>query len=41
MEETRRSAANAHRAACDALDRIDRPTTVLRDIVNFILNRTG
>ena len=41
MEETRRSAANAHRAACDALDRIDRPTMVLRDIVNFILNRTG
>ncbi|HEX3183481.1 MAG TPA: farnesyl diphosphate synthase [Pyrinomonadaceae bacterium] len=41
MEETRRSAANAHRAACDALDRIDRPTTVLRDIVKFILNRTG
>ena len=41
MEETRRSAANAHRAACDALDRIDRSTTVLRDIVNFILNRTG
>ncbi|HEU4435301.1 MAG TPA: farnesyl diphosphate synthase [Pyrinomonadaceae bacterium] len=41
LEETRRSAANAHRAACDALDRIDRSTTVLREIVNFILNRTG
>ena len=41
MEETREAAANAHRAACDALDRIDRPTTVLREIVDFILNRTG
>ena len=41
MEETREAAANAHRAACEALDRIDRPTTVLREIVDFILNRTG
>jgi geranylgeranyl pyrophosphate synthase len=41
MEEARESAANAHRAACDALDRIDRPTTALREIVDFILNRTG
>jgi geranylgeranyl pyrophosphate synthase len=40
MEEAREAAAHAHRAACDALDRIDRPTTVLRDIVDFILNRT-
>jgi geranylgeranyl diphosphate synthase, type II len=41
MEETREAAANAHRAACDALDRLDRPTDVLRSIVDFILNRTG
>ena len=40
MEEARDAAAHAHRAACDALDRIDRPTTVLRDIVDLILNRT-
>ena len=41
MEETREAAAVAHRAACEALDRIDRPTAALRDIVDFILNRTG
>ena len=41
MEETREAAANAHHAACAALDRIERPTTVLREIVDFILNRTG
>jgi len=41
MEETREAAANAHRAACNALDRIDRPTTTLREIVDFILNRSG
>jgi len=41
IEETREAAANAHRAGCDALDRIDRSTTVLREIVDFILNRTG
>jgi geranylgeranyl diphosphate synthase, type II len=40
IEETREAAANAHRAACDALDRIDRPTTALREIVEFILNRS-
>lgn len=41
MDEARDAAANAHRTACDALDSIDRPTTVLRDIVDFILNRTA
>ena len=41
IEEMREAAANAHHAACDALDRIDRPTSVLRNIVDFILNRTG
>ena len=41
MEETRAAAINAHRAACEALDRIDRPTDVLRRIADYILNRTG
>jgi geranylgeranyl pyrophosphate synthase len=41
IEETREAAANAHHTACEALDTIDRPTTVLRDIADFILNRTG
>jgi geranylgeranyl diphosphate synthase, type II len=41
MEETRAAAVNAHRAACDALDRIDRPTGVLRRIADYILHRTG
>jgi len=41
MEETRAAAINAHDAACAALDRIDRPTEVLRRIADFILNRTG
>lgn len=41
MEETRAAAINAHKAACGALDRIDRPTDVLRRIADFILNRTG
>jgi geranylgeranyl diphosphate synthase, type II len=41
IEETREAAARAHRTACEALDRIDRPTTVLREIADFILNRTG
>ncbi|HEX6047132.1 MAG TPA: farnesyl diphosphate synthase [Pyrinomonadaceae bacterium] len=40
LEETREAAMNAHRAACDALARIDRPTTVLRSIADFILNRS-
>ncbi len=41
IEETREAAIKAHRAACEALDRIDRPTTVLREIADFILNRTA
>jgi geranylgeranyl pyrophosphate synthase len=41
IEETRDAAVKAHRAAREALARIDRPTTALRDIVDFILNRTG
>ena len=41
LEETREAAAKAHRAACEALERVDRPTTALRDIADFILNRSG
>ena len=41
MEETRAAAISAHRTACAALDRIDRPTDVLRRIADYILNRTG
>jgi len=41
IEDTREAAANAHRAACEALDPIDRPTTALRSIVDFILTRSG
>ena len=41
IEETREAAVKAHRTACDALGLIDRPTTVLRSIADFILNRTG
>ena len=41
MEETRAAAIDVHRAACTALDELDRPTEVLRRIADFILNRTG
>jgi geranylgeranyl diphosphate synthase type II len=41
IEETRTAAELAHRNACEALDRIDRPTEVLRRIADFILHRTG
>ena len=41
MEETHAAAIDAHRAACEALDQIDRSTDVLRRIADFILNRTG
>jgi geranylgeranyl diphosphate synthase, type II len=41
IEETREAALRAHRAACGALDRLDRPTNVLREIADFILNRTA
>jgi geranylgeranyl pyrophosphate synthase len=40
LEETREAAADAHRTAGEALLQIDRPTTVLRSIADFILNRT-
>jgi geranylgeranyl pyrophosphate synthase len=41
IEEARDKAATAHRAACEALDQLDRPTEVLHRIVDFILHRTG
>ena len=41
MEETRAAAIDAHRAACDALEQLDRSTDVLHRIADFILNRTG
>jgi geranylgeranyl pyrophosphate synthase len=40
IEEAREKAVKAHRAACDALEQIDRPTEVLHRIVDFILHRT-
>jgi geranylgeranyl pyrophosphate synthase len=41
IEEAREKAVTAHRAACKALEQLDRPTVVLRRIVDFILHRTG
>ncbi|HSK64215.1 MAG TPA: farnesyl diphosphate synthase [Pyrinomonadaceae bacterium] len=41
IEESREKAVKAHRAACDALEQINRPTEVLHRIVDFILHRTG
>jgi geranylgeranyl pyrophosphate synthase len=41
IEEAREKAVNAHRAACEALDQLDRPTDVLKRVVDFILHRTG
>ena len=41
VDEAREKAVKAHRAACDALEQIDRPTEVLHRIVDFILHGTG
>ena len=41
IEETRILAARAHQSAVEALERIDRPTEVLRKIADFILNRSA
>jgi geranylgeranyl diphosphate synthase, type II len=41
IEESREKAIKAHRAACTALEQLDRPTEVLHRIVDFILHRTG
>ena len=41
IEESREAAEKAHHIACEALDRIDRPTTLLRIIANLTLKRTG
>ena len=41
IDEAREKAVKAHKAACEALKQIDRPTDVLQRIVDFILHRTG
>jgi geranylgeranyl pyrophosphate synthase len=41
IEEAREKAVKAHRAACEALEQLNRPTDVLYRIVDFILHRTG
>jgi geranylgeranyl pyrophosphate synthase len=41
MEETRAAAIDAHRAAVEALQQLDRETAVLHRIADFILNRTA
>jgi geranylgeranyl pyrophosphate synthase len=41
IEEAREKAVNAHRAACEALEQLERPTQVMHRIVDFILHRTG
>jgi geranylgeranyl diphosphate synthase type II len=41
IEETKEAAARAHAAASQALATIDRPTDTLRQIADFILNRTA
>jgi geranylgeranyl diphosphate synthase type II len=41
IEKTKDAASQAHVAACEALNRIARPTDTLRSIVDFILNRTA
>jgi geranylgeranyl pyrophosphate synthase len=41
IEETRELAGQAHRAACEALNRINRPTDVLQRIADYILHRTA
>jgi geranylgeranyl pyrophosphate synthase len=41
IDEAREKAVKVHRAACEALEQIDRPTDVLHRIVDFILHRTG
>ena len=40
IDEAREKAVKAHRAACEALEQLDRPTEVLHHIVDFILRRT-
>ena len=39
IEATRNYLASTHAAACDPLDRIERPTDLLRSIADFILER--
>ncbi len=39
VEATRKHLAHAHQSACAALEKIDRPTELLHDIADFILQR--
>jgi geranylgeranyl diphosphate synthase type II len=39
IEATRNYLASTHAAACDPLDRVERPTDLLRAIADFILER--
>jgi geranylgeranyl pyrophosphate synthase len=41
IDESNEKAVKAHRAACQALEQLDRPTDVLHRVVDFILHRTG
>lgn len=41
LDKAREAAAGAHRAACEALESIARPTELLRLIVDYILRRTA
>lgn len=41
IDEAREAAVEVHRAACEALERIDRSTGLLRLIVDYILRRTA
>lgn len=41
MEEAKAAAHNAHVMACEALDRIERPTDNLKAIADYILNRSS
>ncbi len=39
LEETRKLAENVLRQACQELEKIDKETSLLREIADFILNR--
>ncbi|MFN2494135.1 MAG: polyprenyl synthetase family protein, partial [Pyrinomonadaceae bacterium] len=39
VDLTREHLRNAHRSACDSLDRLDKPTKLLRAIADFLLER--
>ncbi|PWT90043.1 MAG: farnesyl-diphosphate synthase, partial [Blastocatellia bacterium] len=41
MEEAKTAGRNAHLAACEALDRLQRPTDTLKAIADYILTRSS